>query len=239
MVSSPFGGVDFFDRALWEEVCEALELDFAGRRVLDVGCGRALCEAALKEKGADYIGVDVLCSFQPRANGPEQFCLGQGQQLPFRDDSFDGFLCLDALEHFSDPAAAAQEFERVLRPNGFVFLSIPNYFNVAGLVKWFQETWGPYERNTWAPFGNWTPQAQERLVTPGKVKRWFAGAGFTRRRCIGLDREVVSGLFPWQELSGFPEVIRFRLQRHGTVLKRLLARAIPATSLHLFWKFER
>ena len=50
MVSSPFGGVDFFDRALWEEVCGALELDFAGRKVLDVGCGRALCERALRSR---------------------------------------------------------------------------------------------------------------------------------------------------------------------------------------------
>lgn len=239
MVSSPFGGVDCFDRALWEEVCQTLELDFRGQRVLDVGCGRALCEPALREQGAEYVGLDAVVSFHPRAGGPVRFCLGDGSRLPFQENTFDRVICLDAFEHFSDPASAAKEFARVLRPDGFVFLSIPNYFNVAGLVKGFEEILGRYEKNTWAPFGNWTPQAQEYFVTPRKVKRWFAGAGFSRRRHIGLDREVVSGLFPWQELSGFPEAIRLRLQRHGMVLKRLLARAIPTTSLHLFWKFER
>jgi len=237
MVSSPFGGVDSFDRALWEVVCEALQMDFSDGRVLDVGCGRALVASPLEQRGAKYFGLDLLSSFESRP--PSRFCLGEAGALPFDDGAFDRVLCFDAFEHFADPAQAAKEFSRVLQPGGFIFLSIPNYFNVAGIVKWFAETFGRYEKNSWAPFGGWTAQAKEHFVTPGKVKRWFRGAGLKRGRCIGLDREVVSGLFPWQELPSLPEAIRFRLQLHGQTVKRFLARNLPTASLHLFWKFER
>lgn len=237
MVSSPFGGVEHFDRALWEEVCLHLNLDFRGRRVLDVGCGRALCAPVLQEQGADYVGMDLIQSHPGSIR--LSFCIGEGGRIPFQRNSFNAIICLDAFEHFPEPIEAVREFERVLAPNGFVFLSIPNYRNVAGLVKKWMETFGGYEKNTWAPFGGWTAQAQEHFMTPGRIKRWFRQAGMRQFHNMGLDREIISGLFPWYELPGFPESLRFLLQRRGTIPRWLLARVLPSLSLHLFWKIER
>ena len=101
------------------------------------------------------------------------------------------------FEHFLDPAKAVVEFHRVLAPGGVAFISAPNYANIAGLVKWFAETFGKYEKNSWAPFGNWTPQEQETFCTPGKLGRWFRRAGFSCTRHIGYGKEIDLGIFPW------------------------------------------
>jgi SAM-dependent methyltransferase len=45
--------------------------------------------------------------------------------LPFRDDSFDLALCLEVLEHLSDPRSALNEMARVVRTRGHVLLSVP------------------------------------------------------------------------------------------------------------------
>jgi len=41
------------------------------------------------------------------------------------DASFDCVICLEVLEHVGDPFAAANELQRILRPGGFLFLTVP------------------------------------------------------------------------------------------------------------------
>jgi SAM-dependent methyltransferase len=51
--------------------------------------------------------------------------LGDGQQLPFDDASFDYVLCFETLEHVENPHQLLLELARVCRPDGRVFVSIP------------------------------------------------------------------------------------------------------------------
>jgi SAM-dependent methyltransferase len=49
------------------------------------------------------------------------------RQLPFADSSLDGYWSLGVIEHFFDDFdAAAAEIQRTLRPNGYLFLSVPS-----------------------------------------------------------------------------------------------------------------
>lgn len=41
------------------------------------------------------------------------------------DASFDCVICLEVLEHVADPFAAALELQRILRPGGSLFLTVP------------------------------------------------------------------------------------------------------------------
>lgn len=51
--------------------------------------------------------------------------LSVAENLPFRDASFDGVLCLNVLEHVRDPFGAAREIARVLKPGGRLYCVVP------------------------------------------------------------------------------------------------------------------
>lgn len=233
MVSSPFGGVDGIQRDLLLDVLRRLDLSLDGRRILDVGCGRGYAGDVVAEAGGDYTGVDLVASRKGFRLG-----IAAADALPFPDATFDGVFCIDAFEHVPDSARAAREFRRVLRPGGFLFLSAPNYGNMAGVVKLACERWGRYEKDTWAPFQRWTPQELEHCLTARKVMRTFREAGFGRIRKIGYAYEVPTGLFPWIELDVIPERIRCRLHALLYRAGRPLVRVWPGASLHLFWGME-
>ncbi|HIJ65339.1 MAG TPA: class I SAM-dependent methyltransferase [Candidatus Hydrogenedentes bacterium] len=233
MVSSPFGGVDGIDRDLLLQVFAGLDLDISGRNVLDVGCGRGYLGDLVREQGSDYTGVDFV-----QSRGGFRMALGDAPSLPFADAVFDLVCCIDAFEHFPDEAAAAGEFRRVLRPAGRVFLSVPNYANVAGVVKKACETVGWYRRDTWAPFRNWQPQEYERALTGRSVRRAFQNAGFSRFRRVGHGPEVGLGLLPWMAHKRMPEAIRLRLERFFVAVGPAIVRLWPGASLHAFWRID-
>lgn len=233
MVSSPFGGLHGYDVDLLDETFKRLGLCAAGQ-VLDVGCGRAFLRDYVSRQGGNYTGLDFVIS-QP---GP-RIVRGSAMTLPFADAAFDLVTCVDAFEHFPDPAMAACEFHRVLKPGGALFLSAPNYANVAGLVKWCCEHTGKYAPRTWAPFGRWQPQEFEQPLTPRFIRRCFAPAGFRDIAAIGFAREIELGLFPWIDHPAMPDRFRLRLQPLFRTLGPAIVAACPAASLHLFWRMRK
>ena len=50
-----------------------------------------------------------------------------GENLPFKKESFDLVVALDVLEHIEDDEAALDEWMRVLKPGGRMFLTVPAY----------------------------------------------------------------------------------------------------------------
>lgn len=233
LVSSPFGGVDGINEQLFLDTLDALEIDLNGKSVLDIGCGRGFVRELVAKRGGKYTGVDLV----PNGRG---FPLVQADahKLPFETASFDIVFCIDAFEHMPDPVAAANEFWRVIGADGEVFLSAPNYSNVAGLVKKYCETWGGYAKNTWAPFRQWQPQEWETPLTGRRVRAIFRAAAFRACRRIGHPAEVGLGLFPWIDHAKMPERLKYWLQRGFAIIGPVVARIWPGASLHGFWKFD-
>jgi SAM-dependent methyltransferase len=233
MVSSPFGGVDGVRADLLKEIWAQFEIAVAGKRVLDVGCGRGFTGEVVRELGGDYTGADFVVS-----RGGFRLAQADAAALPFADGAFDIALCLDAFEHFPDSLRAAREIRRVLKPGGVFFLSVPNYGNVAGAVKAVYERAGWYAWRTWAPFGRWQPQELEMPVTVRFVRRTFGAAGFARLKSIGHGAEVGLGVFPWIDHPRMPDAVRFRLQRAFARIGPAVAAAAPTLSLHNFWRMD-
>lgn len=228
-----FGGVEGVQGELLASVLERLGIQVQGRAILDVGCGRGFTGGVVESLGGSYTGADLVVS---RAGF--RLAAADAQRLPFADCAFDGVFCLDAFEHFPDPYAAAREFWRVLKPNGFVFLSAPNYANMAGVVKAWCETVGGYTPHTWAPFRQWQPQELEHFLTGRRVRNVFRRAGFEQARHIGYGPETGLGLCPWMAHRRMPEWALFRLQRFFTGAGPAIARMWPGASLHGFWRFD-
>lgn len=97
------------------------------RKALDVGCHAASFLSLFKGKGWEVTGVDP----NPRSEYAEKwYGIRVIQKLfeknMFPADSFDGILHSHALEHVPDPRGVLEEFFRVLKPGGWVFIEVPN-----------------------------------------------------------------------------------------------------------------
>jgi SAM-dependent methyltransferase len=83
-------------------------------RILDVGCG--------VNKLAGAIGIDR----NPRTRADVLVDLDH-IPYPFRDNSFDRLQAVHVIEHVSDVIKAMEEFHRLVRPGGVIFLATPHY----------------------------------------------------------------------------------------------------------------
>jgi SAM-dependent methyltransferase len=117
----------------------------ADDRCLDVGCGRGQGAGAwLAENAGSYLGVDVSeeALRVARGAGLEVRRIDDAGRLPFGDDEFSLVVCVEVIEHLLDPAAAAAEILRVLRPGGRLIATVPNAaywrrrFDLAVLGRW-------------------------------------------------------------------------------------------------------
>lgn len=93
-----------------------------GKRVLDVGCGLRPYEDFFSH--TSYIGIDVESS--GRANsGKRVDYFFDGINIPLTSNSFDAVICTEVLEHAINPDALLIEINRVLKPGGKLFLTVP------------------------------------------------------------------------------------------------------------------
>jgi SAM-dependent methyltransferase len=101
------------------------------KEVLDAACGLGYgCTTLAGAGAARVVGVDVdsetVAAARARANGVVEFVDADIRALPFPDGSFDTITCFEAIEHLENPDDAFDEFARVLRPGGILFVSSPN-----------------------------------------------------------------------------------------------------------------
>jgi SAM-dependent methyltransferase len=99
-------------------------------KVLDGGCGLGDKVLAFDEAGLEGYGVDTAqrTLTLAKADVPSLRILAADiRSLPFADGSFDGYWSLGVIEHFFDHFKdAAAEIRRTLKPDGYLFLSIPS-----------------------------------------------------------------------------------------------------------------
>jgi SAM-dependent methyltransferase len=90
----------------------------AGSRpiVLDVGCGDKPFASLLD--GVYHVGTDLFPSTAPDV-------VADNAMLPLRDNSVDGVLASETLEHTLDYERAISEMVRVCKDGGLLFISVP------------------------------------------------------------------------------------------------------------------
>jgi SAM-dependent methyltransferase len=128
-----FGTREFFDeveRHRYQEYASWMPevmgfKEFAGARLLEVGCGMGTDLLQFARGGAQVTGVDLT----PRSidisrrhfdlyGASGDFAISDGENLPFADGSFDVVYSNGVLHHTPDTAGAVREVHRVLRSGG-------------------------------------------------------------------------------------------------------------------------
>jgi SAM-dependent methyltransferase len=105
-----------------------------GERVLDLGCGAGRFLAALREAGADPVGVELAEAAleRARANVPaaDLRLVEEDGSLPLEHGSVDLVWCSEVLEHVADTEHVLLEVRRVLRPDGRLLVTVPYHGRV-------------------------------------------------------------------------------------------------------------
>ena len=99
----------------------------AGERVLDLGCGAGRFVAALRDAGADPVGVELADGALERArrNVPGADFRAMTDEIPLEDSSVDLVWCSEVLEHVPDTAGLLSEVRRVLKTGGRLLATTP------------------------------------------------------------------------------------------------------------------
>ena len=111
---------------VYRHVLERVPVDSASR-VLDVGCGAGRFCRIAADRGASVAGLDATPAFVEiaRTRTPSgDFRVGDMEELPWDDDTFDLVTGFNSFFIAGDLVAALKEAARVARPGGHVAMSV-------------------------------------------------------------------------------------------------------------------
>jgi len=153
---------------------------FAGLRVLDIGCGDGFLSQSYQERGhpRQLVGMDPAPSAVKVAHGrlvgtKARFLVGNGHHLPFVADSFDLAILMGVLHHDDVPPATIREALRVARE---VIILEPNGYNPGLKVI---ERVSAYHR-----------EHGEKSYPAERLRRWVSAGGGQ------VIRQVFAGFVP-------------------------------------------
>lgn len=155
-------------------------------RVLDIGAGEGEGRAVNFfedwypwRRQITAVALSDLPEFR-RAFPEVSLVIGDGQRLPFADNSFDIVFSNAVIEHVGTETDQRRFIAEACRVARRVFISTPN--------RWF-----PIDAHTMIPFAHWLPMAWRNAIYHGLKRDYFATE--ERLRLIGA-RELFSFVPP-------------------------------------------
>jgi 2-polyprenyl-3-methyl-5-hydroxy-6-metoxy-1,4-benzoquinol methylase len=110
--------------------------------ILDIGCGQGLFLKQFADRGWRVTGIEVSSSaaFHAREILGLDVIVGEWATKELENDSFDIIGLWHVLEHAGDPKTLLSEARRVLKNDGKLLLSVPNFSSLEariGKQNWF------------------------------------------------------------------------------------------------------
>ena len=210
----PFNG--WFERPALRSL---VPLPLTGSRVLDAGCGSgAQCEWLLS-LGADVVGVDLspamVAEARRRCGDRGRFVVADlAEPLDLEANSFDGITCSLVLHYLRDWRVAMRSLATVLRPGGWLVVSLHHPFGPAlpGEQGGYFDT--ELVSDTWQKADVTVTQRFWKRPLSADVDE-FADAGFVIERVVEPQPSAEAlGRFPeaLDEVVGVPWFIVYRLR---------------------------
>lgn len=179
-----------------------------GEKILEIGVARGLL---LSQMEGYQVGIDIALPYLRTFKDGYERIQALAENLPFPQDCFDVVIADSILEHLLDLNSVLAELERVLKPNGRLYVLVPNDEDVSQ-YKWEKEKYGITEHlrsfHESSDFQGFNV-VQCRGVVPN-------GEPFARARSI-LSKSEVLLLDKMRLLWRAPRFLMFELCPRGTV----------------------
>ena len=169
-------------------------------RLLDVGCGDGIIDAALDVDRVVGLDISPRCVKLAADRGLAAVVGDAVRGLPFRENAFDTVCCFDVLHHLGQAwDEVLGQIDRVLRPDGKLVIVEPDARNP--LIRWTQ---APYSPIRTAPYDD------EPAIDPAELLPYLEARGYACR-CTAIHiegQQVERATFPlWQRLIKAPAVL--------------------------------
>ena len=152
-----------------------------GERVLDLGCGDGHFLRALREAGADPVGVEIAEAAVQRARenvpGADVRLIEPDGSLPLGHNEVDLIWCSEVLEHIPDVGHALLEMRRVLKRGGRALITVPYHGRVYAMRSRCR-----FERH-FDPLGQHVRFFTRRSLHDAQPRGLRAGARVPQGRC--------------------------------------------------------
>ncbi len=106
-----------------------------GSRILIAGCGNGEDSRALNTRSVgfdfSYAAIKTASRFFPE----NLYAVADGMKIPFAAKTFDCIVCSEVLEHIIRPREMLSELCRVLKDDGKLVITVPNWLCWYGLAR--------------------------------------------------------------------------------------------------------
>ena len=183
--------------------------------LLDAGCATGTFLAAAHERGWRTFGADVAPAALTLAKTQLQLAVANAtlHAQPFPCNVFNVITAFHTLEHLPSPRRAVQEFYRLLKPNGWLMVEVPNSASIEARVQ------GPRWPALRLPYHLY-------FFTPYTLKRLLSENGFDIIETMTTPTRYLTewlrrGAPPSATRSPSPGMLRSAHWRARTLLGRL------------------
>jgi len=169
-------------------------------KILDMGCGLGGFLAVCKDEEIQAMGIEIdpyaAKIAKLRAGDKKSILLGNCEDMPFPNKSFDLAVSITVIEHVKNPTKYLGEAYRILRKNGKLIIFAPNYlFPWEGHYKLF---WLPYIFpytkylfKVYLKLKNRNPNFVDFVnfkITPNYLKKTLRRVGFSKIQNLSIER---------------------------------------------------
>ncbi len=101
--------------------------NFENGSFLDIGCGEGIVLSEALKSGFKPYGLDIAYNLHQSVDQTKiQFIKGNIFDANYQENHFSAIYMDSVLEHVDDPISMLKEMYRILKPNGIVFIIVPN-----------------------------------------------------------------------------------------------------------------
>lgn len=137
---------DIFVQKFWQrmKISTVLRCIDSGNLILDLGSGSGVVsQLASRENDVVSCDISLKCiknclKLSPLSGG----VVGDGLKLPFKNESFDAVLCIELIEHLIDPNQCIKEIYRILKREGILIISTPNFLSMWPIIEYMWDKFG-------------------------------------------------------------------------------------------------